>query len=288
MQLSFNEDCLKVGLYRDTYRTTEECLAICRTAGFRNVDFGFSGNPDKGNELFSPNWEEEIRRAGDTAQRLGLKIDQTHAPYTIKSYEREWYLEFMRRAFVAAGMLGANSIVIHADVYDKGDGPYDTDEAVQAAYEFYAPFVEIAVKSGVKVAMENLFEDRPGQGRSRFCSTLEELLAIIGRFDDPMVGACYDFGHARVAFGDDVLSPLMRLQGKLFATHVHDNYAAKDLHTPLCLAPHDFEQVVRYLKESGYEGNFSMEYSYMRFPDALVGDYMALFYRTGEYILSLA
>jgi Sugar phosphate isomerases/epimerases len=263
------------------YRTSIECIERCKKAGFRHLDFSFASSKKKGNEIFLENWEQTINEVKEQTDKLGMIIDQTHAPFTIKEYDLTQYKELMRRALIASSLLGAKQMVIHADVYDKGESDYNETDALNAAYEFYAPYVELAKKHNIKLAVENLFEEKKDGKRSRFTSTVEEQLAVIQKFDDPSVGACWDSGHARVVYGDNIIEPLKKIGKYLIATHIHDNYAGMDLHVPVYFGFINWPDVMNCLNEIKYKGNFTYEYVYVVFPDELADAYIKLFYDTG-------
>ena len=67
----------------------------------------------------------------------------------------------------------------------------------------------------------------------RCCSTAEEVITIIDSFRDPNVTCCWDFGHAAVAFRENMLEELKKVGNRLSSTHVHDNNMRADLHSTL-------------------------------------------------------
>ena len=137
-----------------------------------------------------------------------------------------------------------------------------------------------------KSPIENLF-DRDDGIRTRFTSYIEEQKAIIDKFNDPCVTACWDFGHGQVSYGDKHLEALKELGNIVTCTHVHDNIYQTDLHHNIFLGNANWEEIVAYLKESGYKGKFTFEMVYGCFPDEFVQKYMDLFYETGNYLVNL-
>ncbi len=135
-------------------------------------------------------------------RKEGITVEQSHAPFN--RYDREddsIFKEKMRRAFTIESVIGAERIVIHADEYSVPKGEYVSEDACRYAYDYFAPFVELASKLGIGVAVGNLFKDGMGGGyRSRCTSATEEILRILELFNDPSVTCCWDFGHAAVAF----------------------------------------------------------------------------------------
>lgn len=151
-----------------TSRDILECAKIVKDTGFDFIDF--SGNY----YLENDGWLEKTKKIKEGFDALSLKVNQTHAPYVFEKYGEEEYREYMRRAFEINAAVGSEYIVIHADKYLPGDDGYDSKRALCEIYDFYAPYVEYAKKSGFFVAIENLFEPVRDSVRTRFTSTIEE------------------------------------------------------------------------------------------------------------------
>lgn len=267
------------------HRSMLECVELCKNAGFDVIDFGAVN----GCNLNNDGWEKDAHRLAEDIAKLGVVIDQAHAPFEYKKYANmDVFKESLRRTFEGSAICGVKNIVIHADIYEKHYQEYKSDEALTAMYDFYAPYVEQAKKQGLGVAVENLFEyGIPAGERRRFTSTVEEQIAIIDKFNDPCVTACWDFGHGYVAYGEDHIAALEKLEGRLSCTHVHDNYYKKDLHLPPFMGNIKWEDVMAYLKKANYKGTFTFEPVYGTQPDELVVSFVESLYKTGEYLLSL-
>jgi len=281
MELSMN-----IGYLRKQRGTTEkrdiaECAKICKDAGFRYLDF------DVLNCVDNDNWENFFLETNETIKASDLVVDQTHAPFVYSRYEPEHYKTLMQRSFEASHILGAENIVIHADKYIPDEKGFDFDKALNEIYDFYAPYVEYAKKVGLGVAIENLFESDRNGPRKRFTSYTEEQKAIIEKFNDPLVTACWDFGHGNVSYGEDMLDAMKNMGSLITCTHVHDNIFRRDLHQNLFLGSTNWEEVIKYMKEMNYKGKFTFEMVYGCIPDALLPSYMKLFYDTGMYLLNL-
>lgn len=212
-------------------------------------------------------------------------IFKSHAPYAYHLYkDLPFYKEITRRAFEIGAILGVKHVIIHADLAQCRPETYSPADALVTAYEFYAPFVEQARRLGIGVAVENLFDDKAK--RSRFTATVEEQLAIIDRFNDSCVGACWDVGHGHVMYGDNHLNEIKKLGSRICCTHVHDNSQKRDLHLGPYLGVINWKEVVAFLKEIGYTGTFTYELKPVAFPDFLMETYLKLLYDTGYCLLS--
>ena len=148
--------------------------------------------------------------------------------------------------------------------------------------------VKAAKKHGVKIAMETLFEDRAPKGkRARFTSYVNELDDIVSKFGDPIVGICWDFGHARVSHGDEQFEEMRKVGDKIIATHVHDNHWSADMHLLPFEGDTDWNEGMKTLKEIGYNGALTFEMVYGCVPDELIPDYAAWCRKVGEYLISI-
>ena len=194
--------------------------------------------------------------------------------------------------FEASKIIGAKYVVVHADEY-RVSGRYDEREIEDFTYEYLAPYVEYADKNGLIVAVENVFEDNSRRwpqvdGKSRFTSRIEELKGIIERFDSPAVACCWDFGHAKCAFGGDGMVDALKHIGKyVVCTHVHDNYYEKDLHLVPFLGDTDWQKNMACLKSFGYSGKLSFEFAYGKLPDGVADVWAKYVYETGKYLIGM-
>ena len=286
MELAFQLDYLRKKREDTTPRSIEDMTRLCRNAGFLHVDY----SPD----FTSADWEKLARHDRDILDQAEIHVEQTHAPFNrYRRHSDEDFPIYYRRLFEASKILGAKYVVVHADEYRTTSGRYDQNEILDFTYDYLAPFVEYAEKNGMIVAIENVFEDNTRycpqiNGRSRFTSTTEELKAIIERFNTPSVACCWDFGHAKCAFGKDAMLDAMKELGKyIVCTHVHDNYYEKDLHLAPFMGDLPWESHLKYLKEIGYQGKFTFEFAYGALPEELLPLWLNMVHATGEHMLSI-
>ena len=280
MKISTTTDYLNKG----KFQRESDLIGIHAKAGFTVLDH----TPHPNGE----NWREDVLRTKEEADKYGVVIEQTHAPYN--RYKRKPLDEYrvdMDNFIEAAHLLGVRRMVIHADDFGIGeDGLYKPERTFALLYEFWAPYVDRCKKLGIEVAIENLFEDHflvAHDQRSRYTSTVEELLSIIEKFGDPMVRCCWDFGHARVAFGDGQTDAMKALGKYITCTHVHDNGKRYDDHLVPFLGTTDWNAEMRAMKEFGYKGNLTFEMVYGDIPSALHGDFLTYLLKIGEHMRSV-
>lgn len=277
-----------------------ESISLCRESGFDVVDLNFCSaiNPKGKNELCQENWEEEIEKIGNHAAKLGVSFSQSHAPYDsnlwradrpLSDEDRAWYFESTRRSLLASGRLGVKWCVVHAQT-DVLDDECSFAQNLKRNLEFYAPLVEWAKEYGTGIAIENMAEFHPAKTKQRFTALVEEQIAIIDALNDPAVGGCWDFGHARMVYRDQS-APLRKLGKRLKATHVQENFGSADDHyLPFIRGDIQWEKLMPLLVEIGYEGDFTYEVHgfYRYIPDELRVSAGKFGYEIGKYLLSLA
>lgn len=283
MKIGINHGYVKKIHASTQLRSPYETALLCKAAGFENLDISCQ------DVIAGDDWRENAEMLSENLKREGINVHQTHAPFNRYTREgREIFDEKMRRSFEVSAILGADNIVVHADEYVSADGKFNASDACDFAYEYFAPFVEVAKKKNLGMAVENLFEDSfGGVGRTRYTSEVEEVIELIDRFNDKAVTCCWDFGHAAVAFGEKMLDKLKMVGKRLSSTHVHDNYFSSDAHMPIFLGKIDWEAHMKYLHELGYDGVFTYEFVYGSIPEPLLEDYLKLAYKTAQYAISI-
>ena len=230
--------------------------------------------------------------------KLGLEFEKTHSRFRT-SFDPAFDWKSMREENLCqldyAKALGAKYFVVHADTYAPQWGTFNPDDALDAAYEYLAPLVEKGKKLGVGIAVETLFEEgQVPDGRLRYTSTSDEVIAVIDKFNDPAVTCCLDIGHAAIAYGTNLLDEIKKIGSRISCLHVQDNNSTqpvtvipqnfvKDMHLPLFEGSLDWEGIIGTLKEIGYKGDFTLEACHLLYPEALVVDNLNMIYKNAKY-----
>ena len=285
MDIGINIGYIRKQRGNENPRDIIECAKILKNSGYKFIDFGVE------DFVQADNWENILTEIKNSLDETGLIVEQTHAPFVWKKYDsEEQYKELMMRSFKASKILNANNIVIHADKYVPDEKGFSFDNALNTIYDFYAPYVDYAVKNGVGVAIENLFDGKKAKDdkdRTRFSSFIEEQIAIIDKYNDPLVTACWDTGHGNVSYGyDESIEAMKQLGSRLTATHIHDNYYQSDLHCPIFLGNTRWEKLMQTLREINYKGKFTLELVYGSIPDELMEKYLTLYRETAEFVIN--
>ena len=261
-------------------RPLEDALKLCRDAGIRHLDYL---TPINGEDF-----EDQAYRAKNILDSLGMVVHQTHCPFfRYQENGPEIFAVQSLRAAKASAILGAKHMVVHADEWPPKGEPYSIHKALKYNYELIAPVVDECLRLGVHPAFENLFDEnaRPKDtGRDRYCANAEELLTLIGKFNDDRLGICLDTGHAHVGHKEHFLGFVNAIADYVTCTHVHDNKNHEDSHLPAFLGTIPFEEVFAILKKHNYQGTLSWEMVYGRLPDELMPVLLNYLAKCGEYL----
>lgn len=247
---------------RDSRQTSAvEAIKRWSEAGFQTLDLEFRLGRNDGNVLIADDWESMIDELGETAARYGMTFCQLHLPTYKKGSDLPEYDELfdkaMRRALIAGGHLGAPWAVAHGLGYDQKTGN-DPELAYRKNREFYDRYVEIGAKNGIGIAFENMKQGLPGKCKIQYCGQYQELIDLVDGYGDPMVGICWDFGHANIT-GVDQCTALRKIGKRLKCVHIHDNFGDRDQHLLPFAGMVDWQRIFPVLAEIGYEGECNLE-----------------------------
>lgn len=280
-------DCTD-GFVRSLRRTHE--------IGFDAIDFSMCPMQRGETELCRDDWEAHLEQIVAVRDELKLDIAQSHLPYPKVAVRRkaptddgceqnEYFMKMTERAVRISGALGVKWAIVHP-VEATGADEISTEANIAYNHQIYEPVIRLASSMGVGIAFENMADV---DGHRRFGVTGEELCALVDSFGDPMVGACWDFGHGNRCFVDQT-AQLRKLGSRLVATHVDDNMGLgkEDLHTLPFLGTVKWPKVMKTLHEMGYEGCFNYELAVCkRMPAEMVERTVRYAYDMGRYLLSL-
>jgi sugar phosphate isomerase/epimerase len=240
--------------------TTDRCLDInfvkmLRANGFDGVDLNFSTDFFQGHQLDT---------IGANLIEAGLVCAQVHLPtYGLFADSGKDDPELEKRIEFALSVmpkLNAPWAAIH--VRSAVESGFDRNRAMQDNIRWLKRLLRLAEGYGVGIAVENLptFPDRPDA--PFFSSRIEDQCELIDAVDHPLLGACWDFGHAHlnIQHKDKSQQALLLTLGKrLKIVHAHSNYATRDSHLPPAIGSVDWEDALTGLKKIGYDGFFSLE-----------------------------
>ena len=135
--------------------------------------------------------------------------------------------------------LGAKTVVFHSG-YEKWKYSLRVDVWLEKSLITWEPLISRAKKEGVRIAVENIFEDNP-----------ENLAALFERFSGcENFGLCFDTGRFNLFSKlplEDWLGPLKK---HIIELHLHDNDGSTDAHRPIGDGTFPFDRLFRKLKET--------------------------------------
>lgn len=261
------------GLYQQSGGTTalrdlNEVLRVLREVGFGTIDlsFCFQNKPDY--ILRGDGWEGEIDKLGETAAKLGIDFYQCHLPFVpgcsvlrCPDFQKPGYAEYFdectRRSYVASGRLGVKWAVAHPRTYPEYN--YETAASLEANHAWQDQYVELGIKMGVGTAFENMLPSLNRQFASRYCQYYDQLIELTDSYREPMVGICWDTGHAN-QMGFDQGRALRAMGSRLKTLHLNDNhYGSRDEHLLPYMGEVDWDAVIGALVEIGYGGSLNYE-----------------------------
>lgn len=264
-------------------------IEIIAEAGFDAVDLSLFELKTDETPFLLENYREYAEKLRAHAESLGLYFNQAHAPfpcskedvaYTEKAFER------VVRSIEIAGIVGAKCIIVHP----KHHFPYvgNEEECKRINMEFYRALAPYAKQSGVKIALENMWQ-REAETKKIIvsaCSRTKEFCDWVDTLDDDCFTACLDLGHCGL-YGFDAAETIRGLGHRLGALHVHDNDYQSDAHTAPFLGKMHWDSICTALREVEYNGDFTLEADnfYNHFPEDFAPEAAKFLASTGRYLI---
>ena len=196
-------------------------------------------------------WTDEVTQEAKPLLALSrlhrVPIGAIHAPTLLLS-QRLWGWDpwgKIDRSLVLAQEVGAPVVVVHP--------PFRWQE--RYARGFVAGVARRAARSGIRIAVENMFPWRVGQ------ASLQAYLPDHDPTDEDYEAITFDISHAGTA-GQDALSMVQGLGPRLAHVHLGDSTGTfKDEHLVPGRGTQRCAEVLQYLMASGYAGVVSLEVS---------------------------
>lgn len=235
----------------------EESLRCAKEAGFRYVNMGFGSSTDL---FLSGDWERKIEKIASDLQKNGLRAVNTHAPYydlCVSSEKCDEKIDLaQKRCLKATKILGADVCAFHAKT--RFTGGENLDVSFEDNKRNFAPLVDEAIKSGVKVGIENLPKFPEWEPVFFTCYTSDQI-RLIDYFNAPeAVCAVWDTGHANL-MNYDQAQAIEKVGKRIKATHLHNNFKTEDYHLAPSVGTIDWDSVCKAFKKIGYDGYFTAE-----------------------------
>lgn len=131
-----------------------------------------------------------------------------------------------------ADILKASVVVFHSG-YEKWKYDHKTDVWLEGSLETWRPLNRKAADMGVKIAIENIYEDEP-----------DNLRLLAEEMASENFGLCFDAGHFNL-FSKITLSEWLNKTGSyIHELHLHDNDGTSDDHSAIGDGNIDFEAIL--------------------------------------------
>lgn len=147
--------------------------------------------------------------------------------------------------------IGIKNAVLHCDGIAAEKGLSQEERALRNLEKLKIVEAYIREKGlGIRICLENLI----GAFRSA-----DELNFLLDRLDGDCFGVCLDTGHLNLTDKDQV-GFIQKVGNRLHALHIADNEGERDQHMmPFGKGNVKFEEIVKALRDVGYEGLFNLE-----------------------------
>lgn len=164
-----------------------------------------------------------------------------HAPFmdlcpgAVDSKAREFTQGRFRQVFDVARAVQPMGIVFHSG-YEKWKYAHKVETWLSASLKLWPEFVQMASDLGLYIAIENIFEDEPGN-----------LVQLMAALDSPNVGVCFDAGHFNLFSRVELRAWLDALGPRIKEVHLHDNAGGYDSHLAIGEGSFDFSGFFKLL-----------------------------------------
>jgi sugar phosphate isomerase/epimerase len=188
---------------------------------------------------------DEITR--DDIVNLKKKLDHNptlsiHAPFmdlspgAVDPKVREVTFKRFSDVLGFADILKPEIIVFHSG-YDKWKYDSRVDIWLEGSLETWRPINRMATDMGVKIAIENIFEDEPGN-----------LKLLAEEMNSENFGLCFDTGHFNLFSRLPLQEWLGLIKSYIVELHLHDNHRYADHHLAIGDGDFDFDTLFKELK----------------------------------------
>lgn len=166
-----------------------------------------------------------------------------HAPFmdlspgAVDSKVRAVTLERFSCIFDIAGILKPKAIVFHSG-YEKWKYALKIDIWLEKSLMTWRALLKRAVDMGLKIVIENIFEDAP-----------TNLKLLMDEMGSEHFGICFDTGHFNLFSKISLEEWLRQLKPNIIELHLHDNDKTFDSHLAIGNGTFDFDTLFSTLKD---------------------------------------
>lgn len=273
-----------------------QLMAALAKAGFDGIDLPFYKHRDEldwADDTAAFAWADQ---RATWAQDAGLQWVQAHGPFFDmfgNTPDAQRSREACRHALKVCGRLGIPWMVLHPDIFP---GPFDAEHdaaMLKGNADFFRSLIPDCEKHHVGIAIENIY-DHYAQTRGcqrYFASIPEEQYALIDELNHPLIGGCWDTGHAHMNHLDQRVG-ITALGKRLKAIHIQETRSGEDRddHVLPYSIEHpgvDWDSVISGLRKIDFRGPFTFEthQAIRRVPVELLDDVLRYNVAVGRYLV---
>jgi len=230
-----------------------------------------------------PGWMDYMQSAANLASEFAFLVSM-HAPggdiSSVDEEVRESAVARLGKSIRDVGQfLSDVVVVVHPENAKPDRQPGDDDARKENCRKSLEKLANLAVEHNVRIAIENMRWRADNPNRTGMYT--DQLMEIIHGMD-PVVGICFDVGHANVSEGKDLNGAFSRNAHKIIHIHLDDNLGIEDDHFQPGEGNIDFRSFFSVVKESGYDGMVQLEVK-MKEDD----DPMEFYVRNYQYFASM-
>lgn len=246
----------------------EEALEMIAEAGFDGYDFSAFHMLDQYEELNpdcilnSDKYMDWAKKAKATADRVGIKCYQAHAPFPSSKDDVEFNEDIKKiiiRSMEIAAFLGAETIVVHPIQHLHYE--QNKEKLYEMNMEFYRSLIPYCKEFGIKVATENMwhFDHNRNVCLDSVCADGREFKKYVEDLNSEYITGCLDIGHCGLCGREP--QNMLRFLGSDIVTclHIHDTDYIHDNHTLPCTMSQNWDEICKAIAEIGYKGHFTYE-----------------------------
>jgi sugar phosphate isomerase/epimerase len=191
---------------------------------------------------------ENLRASMDWSPTVSI-----HAPFmdlcpgAVDSKIRAVTLERYLQTLEVTAPLKPLSVVFHSG-YERWKYAGNVDIWLSKSIEVWRKVLELAEKTGAKVAVENIVDSEP-----------DHLVRLVEEIDHPLFGLCFDIGHRELFSKLTPVEWLIPMAPRLFELHLHDNFGIEDDHLPIGGGKIEFGAFFKKLKELELNPVYTLE-----------------------------
>ena len=199
-----------------------------------------------------------------------FEMPQGHLFLRVKLCTDEAAVETLCRWIDLYEAIGIKNLVLHCDnMVDSGLGK---EERTEKNIEKLKELAQYVKDKDVTICLENLRPHSPDDPEL-IDRNADDLNGIIDAVGSDRFGICLDTGHLHLT-DKDQREFILKAGKRLKALHIANNEGVTDQHMmPYSRGTVDFVQVVKTLKEIGYDGLFNLEIPGERRAPVEVRDY---------------